>query len=75
MESARLSIVFKDNQFIPRKRIELYSNIEMLALLGGLLALFLGASIMSILEIIYFCILKLLLLRPTWISRISKGRS
>lgn len=58
MEAARLSIMFKDSHFTATKRYELYNHTELLALFGGLLALFFGASILSILEILYYLVLK-----------------
>lgn len=53
MQNARLVIVFKDSHFTPISRKILQSNTEMLALFGGLLALFFGASFLSFIEIIY----------------------
>jgi Amiloride-sensitive sodium channel len=37
------------------ERTELYGRTEFLANCGGLLGLFLGVSVMSVLEIVYFC--------------------
>lgn len=59
MQPARLSIFFKENQFITSKRSELYGQTDFLANCGGLLGLFMGVSLLSIVEIIYFCTLRL----------------
>lgn len=58
MHPARLSIFFKENQFITSKRSELYGPTDFLANCGGLLGLFMGVSLLSIVEIIYFCTLR-----------------
>lgn len=56
MEAARVTIMFKDSHFTATKRYELYNNTELLALCGGLLSFFFGASFLSILEIFYYFI-------------------
>lgn len=59
MQPARLSIFFKENQFITSKRSELYGPTDFLANCGGLLGLFMGVSLLSIVEMIYYCTLRL----------------
>lgn len=59
MQSSRISIFFKENQFITSKRSELYGQTDFLANCGGLLGLFMGVSLLSFVEIIYFCTLRL----------------
>lgn len=59
MQPARLSISFKEKQFITSRRSELYGQTDFLANCGGLLGLFMGVSLLSIVEIIYFCTLRL----------------
>lgn len=59
MQPARLSIFFKENQFITSKRSELYGQTDFLANCGGLLGLFMGVSLLSIVEVIYYCTLRL----------------
>lgn len=49
-----VTIFFKDDDFIFSKRNELYSFTDFIANFGGILGLFLGISILSIVEIIYF---------------------
>uniref|UniRef100_A0A182J6D0 Uncharacterized protein n=1 Tax=Anopheles atroparvus TaxID=41427 RepID=A0A182J6D0_ANOAO len=52
---ARLSIYFKEAQFITSKRSELYGLTDFLANCGGLLGLFMGVSLLSLAEMFYFC--------------------
>ncbi|CAG9564749.1 unnamed protein product [Danaus chrysippus] len=56
---ARVLIFFKEAQFITSRRSELYGQTEFLANVGGLLGLFLGFSILSLAEILYFLTLRL----------------
>lgn len=55
---ARVVIFFRDSQFITSKRSELYGPTDFLANCGGLLGLFMGVSILSLAEIVYFCTLR-----------------
>lgn len=48
------AIFFKDDDFLYSKRSELHSFTDFIANFGGILGLFLGVSILSIVEIIYF---------------------
>lgn len=57
---SRLSIFFKETQFITSKRSELYGLTDFLANCGGLLGLFMGISILSFVELFYFCSLRLI---------------
>ncbi|XP_077285519.1 pickpocket protein 28-like [Arctopsyche grandis] len=50
----KMRIFFKESQFIPSKRSELYGVTDFLANCGGILGLFLGFSILSLVEILYF---------------------
>lgn len=59
MIPSRLSIFFKEKQFITSRRSELYGPTDFLANCGGLLGLFMGVSILSIVEMIYYCTLRL----------------
>jgi amiloride-sensitive sodium channel len=56
---ARLTIFFKENQFITSKRSELYGGTDFMANVGGLLGLFMGVSILSLIEIIYYLTIRL----------------
>ncbi|XP_037031883.1 pickpocket protein 28-like isoform X1 [Bradysia coprophila] len=59
IKMARITFAFKDSYFNPMIRKELYSFTEAIALSGGLMALFFGASLLSLLEIIFYFTLRL----------------
>ncbi|XP_073819618.1 pickpocket protein 28-like [Musca autumnalis] len=59
VEMSRLSIYFKDNQFITSKRSELYGVTDFLANCGGIFGLFMGFSILSMVEMLYHFSLRL----------------
>ncbi|XP_052756940.1 pickpocket protein 28-like [Galleria mellonella] len=59
MMYSRVMIFFKEPQFITSRRSELYGQTDFLANCGGLLGLFMGFSILSLAEIIYFLTLRL----------------
>ncbi|CAO1407576.1 unnamed protein product [Diamesa tonsa] len=56
---ASLKVFFKDNEFVPLKRFQLYGTVDFLANCGGLLGLFVGVSVLSIVEVFYYFILRL----------------
>lgn len=56
---ARVMVFFKEAQFITSRRSELYGQTDFLANCGGLLGLFMGFSILSVAEIVYFLTLRL----------------
>ncbi|KAK5644152.1 hypothetical protein RI129_007997 [Pyrocoelia pectoralis] len=56
---SRLRIFFKDWQFMSSERNELYGESEFWANCGGLLGLFFGCSLLSIIEILYYATLRL----------------
>ncbi|XP_075980850.1 pickpocket protein 28-like isoform X2 [Anticarsia gemmatalis] len=56
---SRVMVFFKEAQFITSRRSELYGQTDFLANCGGLLGLFMGFSILSVAEIIYFLTLRL----------------
>jgi hypothetical protein len=56
---ARLTIFFKENQFITSRRSELYGGTDFMANVGGLLGLFMGVSILSLIEIFYYLTIRL----------------
>lgn len=51
-----IQIFFKNSNYMPLKRIELTGWSDFLANCGGLMGLFAGVSIMTIVEILYFCL-------------------
>lgn len=56
---AQIFISFKDNQVFASRRSELYGKTDFLANCGGLLGLFMGVSLLSVVEAIYYCTLRL----------------
>jgi amiloride-sensitive sodium channel len=56
---SQLQIFFKANQFITSERNELFGPTDFLANCGGLLGLFTGFSFLSLVEILYYCTLRL----------------
>ncbi|KAJ8923403.1 hypothetical protein NQ315_001961 [Exocentrus adspersus] len=56
----RLTMFFKESQFIPAERNEMFGLTDFLANCGGILGLFTGFSILSLAEIIYFLSLRLM---------------
>lgn len=59
VQPTRLLIYFKDTEFITLKRSELYGPTDFLANCGGLLGLFMGVSLLSIVEVTYYATLRL----------------
>ncbi|XP_055527738.1 pickpocket protein 28-like [Wyeomyia smithii] len=55
---SHLQVFLKDSQFIPIQRNELFGLTDFLANCGGLLGLFMGVSILSFVEIVYYCVIK-----------------
>lgn len=53
-EMTKLYITFKDSEFFAMKRSELYGLTDFIANCGGLLGLFMGVSLLSFVEILYF---------------------
>lgn len=49
------------------KRVEVYTNTDFIALVGGLLGLFMGFSVLSVIEFVYY-----FTLRFYWIIRRTK---
>lgn len=60
---SRVVISFKNEVFIPSKRSELNSITDFFANSGGLFGLFLGASVLSFFEIIYYFTLRIIFSR------------
>ncbi|XP_063917674.1 pickpocket protein 28-like [Zophobas morio] len=54
-----MHIYFKDEQIRTLERNELYGTSDLISNLGGLLGLFTGFSLLSIIEILYFCSLRI----------------
>uniref|UniRef100_A0A1I8PG23 Pickpocket protein 28-like n=1 Tax=Stomoxys calcitrans TaxID=35570 RepID=A0A1I8PG23_STOCA len=58
-KTAVVSIYFKEIQFITSRRSEVYGFTDLLANFGGVFGLFMGISILSVVEIIYHLSLRL----------------
>ncbi|XP_073819616.1 pickpocket protein 28-like [Musca autumnalis] len=58
-EYGSFSIYFKDNEFITTKRSELYGLYDFIANCGGVMGLFMGFSLLSVIEIFYHITLRL----------------
>lgn len=56
---SHISISFKENQFIAMNRSETFTMPDFIASCGGLLGLFMGISLMSIIELIYYFSLRM----------------
>ena len=55
---SEVSIYFRDDEFVAYRRYETYGRIDLLSNIGGLLGLFLGISLLSMVESIYFFTLR-----------------
>ncbi|KAJ8970719.1 hypothetical protein NQ317_018753, partial [Molorchus minor] len=60
IQLTRLTLYFKEQQFITSERNELYGLTDFLANCGGILGLFTGFSFLSLVEIMYFLSLRLI---------------
>uniref|UniRef100_A0A182HXE9 Uncharacterized protein n=1 Tax=Anopheles arabiensis TaxID=7173 RepID=A0A182HXE9_ANOAR len=69
-----IAIYFKESYFITSKRSELYGWVDFLANCGGLLGLFMGVSILSLLEICYFITIRPFSVRSR-IASVEKRKS
>ncbi|KAK5641675.1 hypothetical protein RI129_010222 [Pyrocoelia pectoralis] len=56
---SRLHVYYKDLQFLSSERNELYGYVDFFSNVGGLLGLFIGLSVTSCIEILYFLTLRL----------------
>lgn len=53
-EYTELTFQFKDFQFKPIKREELYTDLDFVSNIGSLLSLFIGTSFLSLIELAFF---------------------
>ncbi|XP_062715918.1 pickpocket protein 28-like [Aedes albopictus] len=58
MQISRLGIYYKESQFMTSKRSELYGLTDFLANCGGLLGLCMGMSMLSVVELFYFSLIR-----------------
>ncbi|CAG9767422.1 unnamed protein product [Ceutorhynchus assimilis] len=69
LSSSQLLLYFKGSTFIPLERNALFETFDFLANVGGLLGLFIGFSLLSMIELVYFLSLRIicnLKLYKTW---------
>jgi acid-sensing ion channel, other len=62
-----VTVLFGDSEFMAYRRYERFGGVTLLSNIGGLLGLFLGVSLLSIVEVLYFFTLRVcgnLLLAP-----------
>jgi acid-sensing ion channel, other len=59
VERASMSVYFADDEFIVMRRYASFGTAALLSNIGGLLGLFLGASVMSFIEVFYFFVIRL----------------
>ncbi|XP_062558078.1 pickpocket protein 28-like [Armigeres subalbatus] len=64
--AAHLKIYYKNAQITKQKRSELYGITDFLANCGGLLGLCLGVSLLSLVELCYYCSVRPLMLWREW---------
>ncbi|XP_019537219.2 pickpocket protein 28-like [Aedes albopictus] len=64
--AAHLKIYYKNAQLMKQKRSELYGITDFLANCGGLLGLCLGVSLLSLVELCYYCSVRPLMLWKKW---------
>ncbi|KAK5641668.1 hypothetical protein RI129_010215 [Pyrocoelia pectoralis] len=60
MHFSKLKIYYKELQFLSCERNERYGMIDFFSNMGGLLGLFIGFSVTSAIEILYFCTLRII---------------
>lgn len=51
---SRLIVTFKSEMFVPFVRVENYTWADILSYIGGFCGLFVGASLVSIIELLYY---------------------
>lgn len=52
-------VSFKEEMFTPTRRAEFFTMTDFIASFGGLLSLFMGASLLSIIELLYYLTLRI----------------
>ena len=59
MIEGHVRIKFKDDEFISMRRVRQFTTVDFLSYVGGLLGLFAGISMLSLVEIFYFFSIRL----------------
>lgn len=68
MRPSTVGIFFREQEVILLKRVEVYTYTDFVAICGGLLGLFLGASVLSVVEFLYYSTLRLYWTLRKWKS-------
>lgn len=68
MRPSIVAIFFREQDVTLLKRVEVYTYIDFVAICGGLLGLFLGASVLSLVEFLYYSTLRLFWTFRKWKS-------
>lgn len=68
--SSKVSVFFKGAEFLSTRRNELFGLTDFVANCGGILGLCLGISFVSLVELLYYCTV-----RPVLMARKSTGRN
>lgn len=74
MQLSYLGIYYKEPQFMTSKRSELYGMTDFLANCGGIMGLCMGISLLSLVELVYFCSVRPAMLYRGNRKRKSKSR-
>jgi Amiloride-sensitive sodium channel len=48
------TVMFSDDQYVAYRRCETHGIVELMSIVGGLLGLFLGVSVLTVIEFFYF---------------------
>lgn len=54
-----VTVRFSSSEFLPKRRQESYSNLNLWSAIGGTLGLFVGASVISAMEFVYYFTIKI----------------
>jgi acid-sensing ion channel, other len=59
MVKASMSVYFADDEFVVLRRYASFGTVTLLSNVGGLLGLFLGVSVLSVVEVFYFFVIRM----------------
>lgn len=60
MNRSMTTFYLADDEFIVYRRFANFGNVNLVANIGGLLGLFLGVSVLSVVEVFYFFVIRLI---------------
>lgn len=55
-----VTVRFSESDFLPKRRQESYSDLEILSAIGGTMGLFVGASVITVFETVYYFSIKII---------------